>query len=817
MGSNFSRLDKRLREYIYEKKWPSLKPVQEAAIPVILDTNNHILIAADTAAGKTEACFFPIITLLLNQKKSSQQSGHLPPGDSSPPGEYQPPGIQVIYIGPLKALINDQFERLLPMLAALDINLWRWHGDVEMTHKKKLLDNPSGILQITPESLEALILGHPEKIKYLFGSLQFAVIDEVHAFIGTDRGSQLICLLERIRLMTESAQTSGSPVRRVGLSATLGNYSTALGWLAAGTACSTSLITGADPAGKGRRLSLAVDCCSGNDESYYRAIYDQCRPGINSGGINAAGINAAGIKKCIIFTNSRLEAEQTTAALKRIAAQRGEQDYYQVHHGSIAADLREETERNLRRTEEPQVIAATATLEMGMDIGSLDRIIQTGAPSGVSAFIQRLGRSGRRGGVSQMYFCSRAAAAPAPAAAGPEQIPWTLIKTIAIIQLYIEEQWSEDADPRPLVFSLLFQQTLALLGSMGEQGEQELCEKILSMPPFAQIKERDYLELLGCLEANDYIEKTEEGKYIAGLEGGRIISHFSFYSVFPDEQVFRVTYMGREIGRVNFIPPQASVLALGGKTWTAENVNLSGREIAVVPGGKQGSFLNGSNNDSDSDDMARDNIAKIWRGGADGHHIKVAERMRQVLLENKQYPYLTAGAAACLRGGRDYAGKTGLGSSIFLPVQQIKTPVYQTETAESGVQVPKNGSKNETKKVSKNIFYILPWLGSRGMRTMRLLMQKKENKKILKITRQENINPYIFRITSGLEINEFGNELNKIILSAAGAETLVKADQIPYTDKYDYLLPPNFMVKQYAANMLSMEELKKLVTVPAEF
>ncbi|MCL2478914.1 MAG: DEAD/DEAH box helicase, partial [Treponema sp.] len=325
MNSNYSRLDPRLREYIYEKKWPSLKNIQEETIPAILDTEDHILIAADTAAGKTEACFFPVITELLNKEKY--------------PDNNEAPGIQALYIGPLKALINDQFERLLPLLGELGIALWRWHGDVEKNRKQKLLDHPSGILQITPESLEALLLRQSGKIPLLFGRLKFVIIDEVHAFIGTDRGSQLICLLERIRMMTET----GVRPRRIGLSATMGNYKSAMDWLCAGTGKNAILVSGASAGSveHGRRLSLAVDYYRGGDEEFYSMIYEQCRPG------SSAGVNA-GIRKCIIFTNSRIEAEQTTAALKKIAAGRGEQDYYQVHHGSIAAALREETEKNLR-------------------------------------------------------------------------------------------------------------------------------------------------------------------------------------------------------------------------------------------------------------------------------------------------------------------------------------------------------------------------------------------------------------------------------------------------------------------------------------
>ena len=169
--SPFSRLAPFIREYIYEKKWSSLRDIQETAIAEILDGDGHILIAAGTASGKTEACFFPIISMLCANRVSS---------------------VGALYIGPLKALINDQAERLAPLMEPAELPLWRWHGDVSDHHKKNLLENPSGILQITPESLEALLLRSPGMIRALFHDLAFVVIDEVHAFIGSERGLQII-------------------------------------------------------------------------------------------------------------------------------------------------------------------------------------------------------------------------------------------------------------------------------------------------------------------------------------------------------------------------------------------------------------------------------------------------------------------------------------------------------------------------------------------------------------------------------------------------------------------------------------------------
>jgi ATP-dependent Lhr-like helicase len=461
--------------------------------------------------------------------------------------------------------------------------------------------------------------------------------------------------------------------------------------------------------------------------------------------------------------------------MKQIAAGRGEEEHFQVHHGSIAAALREETEKNLRETEGAQTIAATATLELGIDIGKLDRIIQIGAPMTVSAFVQRLGRSGRRSGVSQMYFCSREA--PQSISASPlDRIPWVLIKTIAIIELYLEEQWTEDAEPKPLPYSLLCHQTLSVLASLGEQTEEALFRCVLSLPPFRGVESTDYAELLRYLEKGNYLERTEEGKFIIGLAGECIVNYYSFYSVFPDEQEFRVTCAGKELGKVNFIPPEGSGIVLGGQTWKVESVRLRSKEICVIPGSESG--------------------VRIWRGGSGSLHTKVVRRMKQVLLENRHYPYLTVPAAARLREGREWAEKIELGRRVVIIREEIDTLGTLPQADEpSG-------------------YFMFPWFGSRGMRSLSLVLQKKENRERLGITAVEQENPFAFRLRSKLPVERFSehfnSELKRVITDLQNPEELVDERRIPFTDKYDYLLPPRLLIKQFAANMLDIMELKKL-------
>ncbi|MCL2014634.1 MAG: DEAD/DEAH box helicase, partial [Defluviitaleaceae bacterium] len=349
----FDRYAPFIQEYIYRKQWADLREVQVEACTAILDTDDHVIIASATASGKTEAALFPILTLL----------------DENPPNS-----IGIIYIGPLKALINDQFERLNGLLQESDIPVWAWHGDISQTAKNKAIKTARGILQITPESLEALLMRKTGEVQRLFSDLRFIVIDELHAMMGMDRGLQVICQINRIERLT------GNKPRRIGLSATLNDYLPAEEFLAAGGDRKTQTV---GIKSHKKTISLAVENFilpedelrhSSVLERYNQFIYDYCKE-----------------KKCIIFTNSRSDSEKIIVDMKKLAAANNEEDIFHVHHGSISAALRHDAELALRENAEPTVAAATLTLELGIDIGDLDSTVQLGAPYTAASFVQRLG------------------------------------------------------------------------------------------------------------------------------------------------------------------------------------------------------------------------------------------------------------------------------------------------------------------------------------------------------------------------------------------------------------------------------------------
>ena len=224
----FDRYAPFIQDYIYRSGWQALRGVQNAAGEAIFGTQDNVLLTASTASGKTEAAFFPILTLL----------------EEDPPNS-----VGVLYIAPLKALINDQFERLGELCQEEGIPVTRWHGDAPQSRKRELLKKPSGILQITPESLESLMINKHMEIPSLFGDLRFIVIDEIHSLLRGDRGMQTFCLIERL------CRLAGCSPRRIGLSATIGNPEEAGRFLAAGSGRGT-IIPGFDGGKEVWRLSM---------------------------------------------------------------------------------------------------------------------------------------------------------------------------------------------------------------------------------------------------------------------------------------------------------------------------------------------------------------------------------------------------------------------------------------------------------------------------------------------------------------------------------------------------------------------------------
>ncbi len=508
----FYRFSPLVQDFIYANGWETLRPIQVAAAEVIFDSDDNLILCSDTASGKTEAVFFPILSQIEGGGAGT---------------------VEVLYIAPLKSLINDQFERIDALLRDSGIPVFHWHGDVAASHKNKLIKNPAGVLQITPESLESMLMNRRSDIIRLFGGLKYVIIDEIHTLMGVDRGNQILCQLDRIR------EIIGYHPRRIGLSATIGDPEKARDWLTGGTGRRTQIPSAG--AGKSKwRLALEHFYVQDNtkDRDISAAEQPEEKAEIDAG--YEYLYDCVKDKKSIVFSNSREETEYVTATLRQIAARRMEDDIFYIHHGNLSAAIREEAEQKLK-DEKKCVACATVTLELGIDIGRIERILNMGAPTTVSSFLQRLGRSGRKTGIPEMFMLFREEK-PLPDTPLPQLIPWELVRGIAVVELYLEEKFIEPPSVKKMPLSLMFQQTLSILASSGENTPKRLAEKVLSLSPFAEVDREDYRELMISMIKNGYIDMTEEKGLILGLKGERLTKSFKFYAVFKDDENYSVKH-----------------------------------------------------------------------------------------------------------------------------------------------------------------------------------------------------------------------------------------------------------------------------------
>lgn len=710
--SSFYRLAPFIQEYIWNHQWNELRDIQVKAIDAILDSSNHVIIAAGTATGKTEAAFFPVLTKLIQQPVNS---------------------FGVLYIGPLKALINDQFERISSLLEEANFPIYAWHGDRSQTEKQRAIRHPQGVLQITPESLESLLMNHSGEAALMFKDLQFIIIDEIHAFMGTDRGLQLQCQLARINRLTNRN------VRRIGLSATINNYEDAEKWLSAGTETPCSIIESQE--GK-RKLDIAMQ--------HFRFIKGNENNQQESQDLNNFLYQQAKGRKCLIFTASRAGVEEIVYSLRQCAKKAGETDIFFAHHGSISGTLREEAEATLRESEQPTVVVATLTLELGIDLGSLERVIQVGPIHSCASFVQRLGRTGRRGNKAIMRF---ATSNTILGESKFDDIPWDLIQNIAIFQLYIEEHWVEPFIVKPCPFSVLFHQILSAL-MQKELTPRELAKAIYTLPAFSNIERDDYMTLVRHLIDTGVIEKTEAGTLIPGLLGEKIASDYRFYSVFADTLTIRVLYKQTVIGELDNYPEVKETIVLAGRQWQITEVDKEKRTVSVIPSHGKHKYY--------------------WETGGPGIDDKIAERMRRVLFEHTEYKYLYPKANEALAEARKVAAEYNLEQQFTI--------------------------------IDEHNILIHPWFGSKKMETLFLLLHtvlrdSLEIRSILKRTLS-------IRINTGKNSIDFWKKMVAKVNEIKEDDLIAIAPPFPF-DRYDQYIPENLRRKAYVYNHMDIKGLKE--------
>lgn len=603
-SASFDLLDERVRRWIWRQGWTSLKDIQENAIPVVLAGNSDVIISASTAGGKTEAAFLPILTSILQSDKSF--------------------GYQVLYVSPLKALINDQCRRLSDMTAEMGIDVIPWHGDIDAARKKRSLKNPNGIVIITPESLESFLINRERFVMRAFSSLQYVVIDELHSFIGTERGKQLQSLLSRIEQVTHRH------IPRIAMSATFSDYDAVKYFLRN----DGSMPCAIPPQGeRNHEIKILVkEYISAKDVDISvpisQEIYNNLRGSNN-----------------LVFTNNRVDTEEYAVKLSDLCEENGVPNEFRVHHGSISKIERESVERDLQKGEHPVTAFCTSTLELGVDIGKVKSIAQIGTAFSVSGLRQRLGRSGRRNEPSILRVFSIERKDDGLL----YDLKSSLVQNIAIIELMREQRYETPSIAR-YHFSTLIQQILAVIAQFGgfypKDGWTLLCQN----GAFKNVTPELFLELLKSLGEKEVISQLNTGLIVVGKVGERILKSPDFYVAFvsPVDLTVINKANSKRIGMIQYVPSVGKVIILSGKRWLVESFDEATSKIYVS--------------------YVKSGGAAMFAGeGIEIDHI-VVEKMREIYLEDTIYSYLDerTDAKEHLKQSRIFFNHNNLGATSFL-------------------------------------------------------------------------------------------------------------------------------------------------------
>lgn len=558
--SVFHRFPERLQHAIaHSLGFSSLRPVQELAGEAILAGKNTVVLAP-TAGGKTEASMFPVIAGLMNEP---------------------PRGVGALYVAPIKALLNNQEVRLGQYTQMVGMDRFVWHGDATQTEKAKFVRRPCELLMTTPESLEVMLVSPRVPIARLFRDLRYVVVDEVHAFAGTDRGAHLMSVLERLQLVAEP------DIQRIGLSATVGNPEQIARWIC----------------GSSTRERCVVDPPKGPSK---RLLKIQLKEDIADFAREAARESTG--KKSLFFCQSRSVAEQVADHMRGVSV-----DVF-VHHGSVSKEERKAAEERFASGTNACIVC-TSTLELGIDVGGLDLTFQANAPSTVSSFLQRMGRTGRREGtVANMSFLCEDAV--------------SVVQDVAIC-LLAADRWVEPVKDERRCWPVLVHQLLAMTFEHGGVSRERCWHVLSKVPDFSGIAKQEYDLLISHMLQEEYLFESG-GLLSMGLKAERVFGKKNFqelYAVFSSPVLYRVhTEGGRDLGSLeqNFVDRlvnDMSSFLLGGRAWLVLSVNHEERIVRVQPApyGKKPS----------------------WGGFVPQHlGFELCQKMKEVLTSDADYPFV---------------------------------------------------------------------------------------------------------------------------------------------------------------------------------
>ncbi|STC97616.1 DEAD/DEAH box helicase [Chryseobacterium carnipullorum] len=495
-------------------------------------------------------------------------------------------GVKVLYISPLIALINDQFMRVEKLCEYLDVPVTKWHGEASKGAKDRLIKAPEGIVLITPESLEAMFVNKPYQIHHLFSTLDYVVIDEIHSFLGSDRGIHLQSLLQRLQKVNTGKFST------VALSATVSdqnNYAELKDFL--GDPEHTKVIRDTTPKPinavfkyfEGQTKELPLDLL--------KDLYIRTRD-----------------SKVLVFPNARGKVEEVAVRLKKLSERVGGHANYFSHHSSVDKEVREYVEFFAKKsTHENFCISCTSTLELGIDIGNVDEVAQIDATHSIASLIQRVGRSGRREGKASNLFLY-----------ATER--WSLLQSLACWLLF-KEQYIEPIAMSQKPYDVLVHQLLSVVKGSSGITLDKLTEDLTGNAAFKNISAEEVTEIIDHLTAIDFLEKLGP-EYIIGIEGEKVVNTRDFYTLFHTPVFFRVVSQGVKIGE---LPLSAQTrpdenIYLSARIWKIKDIDYEAKKIEVAP--------------------AKDGKKPLFFGDAADTASKIREKMLEILISDQKYDFL---------------------------------------------------------------------------------------------------------------------------------------------------------------------------------
>lgn len=655
-------------------------------------------------------------------------------------------GVGILYISPLKALINDQDRRLEGLSDLVSMSVTPWHGDSPQSKKNKLRASPSGIVLITPESLESLMIRDAGWVKSAFSALKYIVVDEFHAFLGTERGHHLLSLLHRLEHLLGRLQT---PIPRVALSATLGEV---------------------EKVPLSLRPNKSLPCKIIRDSNSTSALKVQVKGYLNTAQLNKETPIDAEHKICedlfkfcrggnhLVFANSRKRTESIAATLCDMCEKQLVPNEFFPHHGSLSKELRESLEKRLQHDQYPTTAICTMTLELGIDIGKVNSVVQVTAPHSVSSLRQRVGRSGRRGGPSIMRMLIAEDELTKDSSI-VDKLRLELIQSFAMIRLLISSKWYEPADTTLYHFSTLLHQILAVIAQWGGIRADQLFNLLCREGPFQKITVQDFKALLQHMGGTELIIQLESGELVLGVIGERISSHYSFYAVFKTPEEFRIVSGTKTLGT---LPVDSMVLVgqhiiFGGKRWLVIDIDSEKKTIFVkkAVGGKPPNF----------------------GGSGMAVHDTVRQEMFNILCEG-DYRIAVSGQKL------DFADK--LAQGLF----QESVTFFQAAGLQQNVLL-QNGSSTE----------IFTWLGDKTVNTIAALL----------VLSGYEVGHYAGVIEiSRSSITELTQTLNSFASSQLPSATeLARSVLEKRVDKFDEFLPEDLLTVGYGARAFDICNAQK--------